>query len=284
MLSFIQYDHLQPFKNDVIPILEKDEIKNSLLLGLLQNIDEESPLPVVMAVSRFDHQIKLVFLQTDPMKKILFAQMDPLSDSEIEMVAVKMSKVLCELPGFIGEKSLVMKLAEQLSHIKQVHYKIEMRQRIYKLKHVKKPADSQGYLRKINKEELSIIRDWLYQFCEEVNLPITINEAKLLAKVTFEKGRLYAWEKDGRIVSMANATRPTKTNITINYVFTPMAERKNGYATNCVSSLSQLMLLQGYQTVSLFTDLDYPTSNKIYMEIGYDPVIDTNVVVFNHDQ
>jgi hypothetical protein len=35
------------------------------------------------------------------------------------------------------------------------------------------------------------------------------------------------------------------------------------------------MLDQGYKTTSLYTDLENPTSNKIYMDIGYEPIMDS---------
>ena len=40
------------------------------------------------------------------------------------------------------------------------------------------------------------------------------------------KGNLVAWEKNGKLVSMACATRPTQNNITISYVYTPLTKEK----------------------------------------------------------
>jgi len=93
--------------------------------------------------------------------------------------------------------------------------------------------------------------------------------------------RLFLWEVNGKYVSIANATRPTAHNITINFVYTPQKERKKGYASSCVSTLSQLMLDEGFQTTSLYTDMTNPTSNKIYMEIGYEHVADSALVLFH---
>ncbi len=75
------------------------------------------------------------------------------------------------------------------------------------------------------------------------------------AEETISKGRMYGWELDGDLVSMANASRPTAHNITINYVYTPDKERKKGYATDCVAALSQLMLDSGYRTTSYIPTL-----------------------------
>jgi predicted GNAT family acetyltransferase len=44
--------------------------------------------------------------------------------------------------------------------------------------------------------------------------------------------------------------------------------------------LSQHLLDLGYASVTLFTDLDFPTSNAIYQKIGYRPVTDFRMVSF----
>lgn len=120
-----------------------------------------------------------------------------------------------------------------------------------------------------------MVKEWVYQFCKDVNLPITMDEADAKADDLIRKGSLMGWDVDGEIVSMANTSRPTKRNINVNFVYTPINHRKKGYASDCVAALSQMMLDQGYQTTSLYTDLSNPTSNKIYQEIGYELVADS---------
>lgn len=44
--------------------------------------------------------------------------------------------------------------------------------------------------------------------------------------------------------------------------------------------LSQRLLELGYACVTLFTDLDLPTSNAIYQKIGYRSLIDFRMVIF----
>ena len=71
---------------------------------------------------------------------------------------------------------------------------------------------------------------------------------------------------------MAGIARPTTNGMCINYVYTPPAHRKRGLASSCVASLSQLILDRGYQFCTLFTDEDFPTSNRIYKRMGYKEV------------
>ncbi|MBJ6958567.1 GNAT family N-acetyltransferase, partial [Vibrio cholerae] len=55
---------------------------------------------------------------------------------------------------------------------------------------------------------------------------------------------------------------------TIGGVYTPPEFRKKGFASKLVANISQIILDSG-KFPSLLTDLDNPTSNHIYKEIGF---------------
>ncbi|MFJ1136680.1 GNAT family N-acetyltransferase, partial [Bacillus thuringiensis] len=110
-------------------------------------------------------------------------------------------------------------------------------------------------------------------------LPTTKEEAKQTAYTLITTNRLFGLEVDGKLVSVAAKTRPTKNNITVNFVYTPKEARKKGYASKCVAALSQRMLDEGYKTTTLYTDLANPISNKIYQEIGYEKIAES-VLIF----
>ncbi len=135
------------------------------------------------------------------------------------------------------------------------------------------------FFRAVNNDELPLIEQWIYQFCEDVKLPTTKEEAKQTAYTLITTNRLFGLEVDGKLVSVAAKTRPTKNNITVNFVYTPKEARKKGYASKCVAALSQRMLDEGYKTTTLYTDLANPTSNKIYQEIGYEQIAES-VLIF----
>ena len=59
-----------------------------------------------------------------------------------------------------------------------------------------------------------------------MNLPTTKEEAEQTAHTLITNHRLFGLEIDGKLVSVAAKTRPTKNNITINFVYTPKEERK----------------------------------------------------------
>jgi hypothetical protein len=92
---------------------------------------------------------------------------------------------------------------------------------------------------------------------------------------------LALWEVDGSPVSMAGYTGPTPHGIRVSYVYTPAEHRRKGYASACVAALSQQLLDRGFDFCFLFTDLHNPTSNHIYQQIGYQPVVDVDSYRFS---
>ncbi len=76
------------------------------------------------------------------------------------------------------------------------------------------------------------------------------------------------------MVSLTIATRPQIRSICVSGVYTPPRHRRKGYARALVAEVSKELLSRGYELTNLFTDLSNPTSNKIYQEIGYQPVCD----------
>jgi predicted GNAT family acetyltransferase len=74
--------------------------------------------------------------------------------------------------------------------------------------------------------------------------------------------------------------RPTPNGIRIGPVYTPPGLRRRGYASAATAAASQTELDNGRRYIFLFTDLSNPTSNKIYQQIGYEPVIDIDQLGF----
>jgi predicted GNAT family acetyltransferase len=62
-------------------------------------------------------------------------------------------------------------------------------------------------------------------------------------------------------------------------VYTPPAQRGRGWASNAVAEVSRRIQAEGAR-VCLFTDQANPTWNKIYVALGYRPMVDmANLVI-----
>ncbi|ADY22705.1 GNAT family N-acetyltransferase [Bacillus paranthracis] len=274
MIQLHVYEEIVNFKEEVTPFLEKNEQENNLILGVLQMVHQ----PIFMGIAKQGEEIAVVFLQTEEKKQIIVATSE-ISGVAIKELAKELTKIYPDIPGLIGDKKVVQHLAEEIAVLENKKTNVVMEQGVYELKEVKKKPGKDGFFREVSSDELTLIEQWIYQFCEDVNLPTTKEEAKQTAHTLITNHRLFGLEVDGKLVSVAAQTRPTKNNITVNFVYTPKEERKKGYASNCVAALSQRMLDEGYKTTTLYTDLANPTSNKIYQEIGYEQIAES-VLIF----
>ena len=84
-----------------------------------------------------------------------------------------------------------------------------------------------------------------------------------------DQGDLFLWEDDGAAVSMVSTNPAVAGVVRIGPVYTPPGARRRGYASSAVAAVSRHALENGAEACMLYTDLDNPTSNKIYADIGY---------------
>ncbi len=89
------------------------------------------------------------------------------------------------------------------------------------------------------------------------------------------------WEDEGRPVSVTGFGSPTPTGIRIGPVYTPPELRGRGYASALVAEVSQAQLDAGRRFCFLYTNLANPTSNKIYVDLGYKRVCDSLQLSFH---
>jgi hypothetical protein len=138
---------------------------------------------------------------------------------------------------------------------------------------------SPGKFIQAQEKDLDLLTEWRVRFAEATQDTIDRALARTRTHEKIREGRLYIWY-DGQPVSKAWPSRPTLHGITVTGVYTPPEYRRRGYATSCVASLSRLLLAEGYQYCTLYTDLANPTSNSIYQKIGYRPIRASAMVQF----
>jgi predicted GNAT family acetyltransferase len=98
-----------------------------------------------------------------------------------------------------------------------------------------------------------------------------------------EEGRFVVWDRGGP-VSMAASTRPTRSQISINAVYTPPEHRNRGYSTALVAGLCDRLLAAGHTRCCLYADAANPVSNHVYRKIGFLPVCDVAEITFAEGQ
>lgn len=282
MYNLIQYKDPTVFHEKVHSLLMEDEAANNLPLGLLNTMktSDKYKEPLLLLVGNEVGTVVGSFIMTPPHYLVSTLKVEKEGVHEI----VKELHSFCEntginFPGFLAKKELALQLTHAWCHLTGDRYNVKMNQRIYQLGKVNDIPLSGGKMIAVRKEHEELLGQWLIGFVEDTGeLPLTEEEAVNRSRDMIEnEPYVFLWEVDGKPVSMARGARKTENGITVNFVYTPSEYRKKGYASSVVAELSRL-LLKDHSFCSLYTDLDNPTSNKIYMEIGYKPVCDSMMI------
>jgi uncharacterized protein len=277
-----KYKDINSYYSRVNPFLLRKEAENNLPLGLLNSIRTGNRYkdPLLVCVEGEGTLVKGAFIMTPPHHLVAVLEIE---EKDCHTIAVELNKLLSEegitIPGFVSEKTTALKLIEVWCKLTSSDHEISMKQRIYKLDHVNNISIPEGSFVRVKDKDIKLLAEWIIGFTEETGIN-TLSKQDALERaqdmIANEKF-VYFWEVDGRPVSMARGGRWTDNGITVNFVYTPKQYRKKGYASAVVAKLSAI-LLKEFDFCTLYTDLDNPTSNKIYMEIGYEPICDSLMV------
>jgi uncharacterized protein len=153
--------------------------------------------------------------------------------------------------------------------------------RAFELHAVIRPQLPEGGYRPASPDDHELHTEWLVAFGDDIGERLEPEFASSQVTRLTELGDLAVWERDGAPVSMAAIVRRTPWSSTIADVYTPPALRGNGYASAVVAELSQRELDAGREWCSLFADVANPTSNHIYLDLGYEPKCDFRHYVFS---
>jgi predicted GNAT family acetyltransferase len=129
------------------------------------------------------------------------------------------------------------------------------------------PRPARGELRLANAVDRSLLVGWMRDFILEAGISGAIH-AEAMVDGRMRRDGLLVWD-DEQPVSMVGITPSVAGVVRVGPVYTPPQERRRGYAGSAVAAASRRALAQGAERCMLYTDLDNPTSNKIYAEVGY---------------
>lgn len=282
MFKLTRFEDPIDFHDRVHSLLMEDEAANNLPLGLLNTMKTSDKYkdPLLLTVENEDDKVVGSFIMTPPHYLVVSLKV---GKDDIQAIAEQLH-TFCEesgmtIPGFVAEKETALQLTHAWCHVTGKGFTIRMNQRVYQLNEVNDIQLSEGKMAPVRSGQEGLLAKWISEFVEDTEvLTLSGDEALKRAIDMIENERyVFFWEVAGQPVSMARGARRTENGITVNFVYTPSGFRKKGYASSVVAELSRL-LLHEHSFCSLYTDLDNPTSNKIYMEIGYKPVCDSMMI------
>ena len=261
--------------------LELEEARHNLALGILSTARAHPDVyPELRAwVAIEGGRVVGAALRTPPHNLILARPTDE------RAVAALAYRIGDELPGVVGAIPEVERFSAAWALQHECAAKVVFEQRIYALTDVVPPAPVPGSMRLATVADRDHVLGWFRAFSEEVLHPGgNDDDARLQrsvdARLRSEDAGMALWMLDGRPVSLAGFGGPTPNGVRIGPVYTPPELRGQGFGTAVTAAISQRLLEGGRRFCFLYTDLANPTSNAIYLRIGYEPVCDSREVAF----
>jgi predicted GNAT family acetyltransferase len=151
--------------------------------------------------------------------------------------------------------------------------------RLYRLDTLTPPSPlPPGKPRVAGAEDRDLLVAWMTAFHAEIGE--SQYQVAELVDDRISYGGLTLWEVDGAPMSVAGVTRMEAGMVRVSAVFTPLDRRGRGYAGAVTTAVSQAALDAGADDVVLNTDLANPTTNALYQRLGYRPIEDRTLVMF----
>ena len=264
------------------PVLEADEPRHNLMYGICSTLVDapdvyrEAHLWTIAA----DGGVVGAALRTPPFN-LLVAR--PLDDTALAFFASELHEQGVELPGVSGAVPEVDVFADAWTELGGARRRVRMRQGVYAARAAEVPTGVPGAPRPASPDDRRLLVDWLHAFQQEAlgeHAPHIELEQMVDRRLAARTGGLVVWEDDAEPVSMCGFGGRTPHGIRIGPVYTPRELRRRGYAGALTAHVTKQQLESGRDYCFLYTDLANPTSNRIYMNIGYERVCDSTDYAF----
>ena len=254
----------------------QDEARHNLILGIAGTIRDRpgyyAEHSFWLVVHDGDDDVLAVALQTPPFN---LAVARPAREGALEALARGIATEGVELPGVSGAAPEAETFADSWATLTGGERSARMRQRIYQASEIRAVAGVAGTARLATVADRELLIDWADAFNEEVraDAPHGDTAKGVDARLASDAAGFMLWE-DGQPASIAGWGGATPNGVRVGPVYTPPDLRRRGYASAVTAAASASQLAAGRRFCFLYTDLANPTSNRIYMDLGYEPVCD----------
>jgi uncharacterized protein len=266
------------FRERAGPLLEADELRHSIPLGVLAQIERGGRYA--------EHHLWLVEdrgravacgMMTPPFHLLVAGRGGEAFD---ELVATVRGDGVA-VPGVTGFVTEAEEFAARWASASGATISPVMSMRMYATSEVVAVPEAEGAMRVADEADRALLSGWAHAFALETGLregPAEIARS-VEGRVGADPG-IVIWEAAGVPVTLAGATVSSPGIARVGPVYTPPEHRRRGYATSLVAAWTTELLRRGMRRCALFTDLANPTSNSIYQAVGYRPVADAAQIDF----
>ena len=266
------------FRERAGPLLEADELRHSIPLGVLVQIERGGRYA--------EHYLWLVEdrgrpvacgMMTPPFHLLVAGQGGEALD---ELVAAVRGDGVA-VPGVTGFGPETEEFAARWASASGATVSPVMSMRMYATSEVATVPEAEGAMRVAGEADRALLSGWAQAFALETGLregPAEIARS-VEGRVGADPG-IVIWEAAGVPVTLAGATVSSPGIARVGPVYTPPEQRRRGYGAAVTAACTADGLARGAERMVLFTDLANPTSNSIYQRIGYRPVSDRRTIRF----
>jgi uncharacterized protein len=256
-------------QTDLADWLELRPAVNNLLLGLLYRMarrEADGGEVKALLVGVFQGaEPKLAFLWMPPRFEMVMVAAEQGWEPALEAATKYFSENKDGISGLVGPEPQTTMFARGFVDDSKIVFK----QYIWQLDRLVAPRPSKGEMRLAMPPDADQLAGWVVAFFQEaMGKEISQGDATQLVRGKILDRALYLWDDEG-VQCMAGLERATRHGITVVLVYTPAAARGHGYASNLVAQMSAQALRNGRKFLCLHTDADFPTSNKVYRDLGY---------------
>ena len=258
-------------------LLLADEARHNLAFGIVATARAHPELyPELRGwVARTGDEVVGAALRTPPHNVVLVRPTD-----ERALPALADAIEDDDVPGVVGAVPEIDPFARALAERHDAALETRFEQGVYALHTVIPARETRGSVRPADHADRALLLEWVEAFTTEVLHESATDDAGRLersvdARLAGGDAGFALWEADERPVSLVGFGGPTPNGIRIGPVYTPPEHRGHGYASALTAQVSAEQLARGRRFCFLYTDLGNPTSNAIYVRIGYERVCDS---------
>ena len=274
-----RHDTVADFVAAAGEFLEAREAEHNLILGLCTNITRHPEFfadqPLRFLTVSDGGTVVAAAIRTPPFNQVL-SEMEP---GYAPLLADAVADDGDTPPGVLGPTAAARSFVDRWQVRTGQHAERVLAERIFRLSSVTPPRPAPGSWRVAGEGDRGILAEWYLAFAAEATpegAPVEDIDA-MVDRWVHRIGRtMHLWEEGEKPASLAGAGGETPNGTRIGPVYTPPELRGRGYASNLVAAISQAQLDAGRRFCFLFTDLANATSNRIYQQIGYEPVTDVD--------
>jgi RimJ/RimL family protein N-acetyltransferase len=184
------------------------------------------------------------------------------------------------LPGVNGESAAIEAFAAAWTARTGARARVFRRMRMHRLDALVDPdPPPPGAAAIAGPEHRELLVAWYEAFGAEIDEAAADVRPAVDDRISY--GGATLWLVEGEPVAFAGTTRAVAGTLRIAPVYTPPEHRGHGYAAGATAAATRAALDRGVREVILYTDLANPTSNRLYARLGYRPVEDRVMLVFD---